>query len=190
MRCPRFLFFASIMLAAGCDAAAPAAQPGAAGTAAAPAAPAAPALAGAGTRGGHFDLKDGAGAPLVVLFVRGSYCPLCVERLRALASYADAYGEAGARVVAVTLDPPDVAGATARALDLPVPLVSVDAATFRRWGLWPAAFPVPRPGDFVLDGAGRVRYARVGGEAADRASDVALLGILDSLRAAGALPLR
>ena len=189
MRCLRLLFFIPLLLAAGCEAAAPAAQGGASGGAA-PAAPAAPPLAGASTRGGRFELKDAAGAPLVVLFVRGSYCPLCVERLRALAGYAGAYGEAGARVVAVTLDPPDVASSTAHDLDLPVPLVSVDAATFRRWGLWPAAFPVPRPGDFILDGQGRIRFARVGGEAADRASDVALLGILDSLRSAGALPRR
>ncbi|HEX9107217.1 MAG TPA: redoxin domain-containing protein, partial [Longimicrobiales bacterium] len=124
MRCLRILCFASILLVSGCDAAAPAARPGAAGTGAAqgapaaptaPASPAAPALAGASTRGGHFQLKDAAGSPLVVLFVRGSYCPLCVERLRALASYAGAYGDAGARVVAVTLDPPEVATATARA---------------------------------------------------------------------------
>ncbi len=179
----KILLAAALLCLAGCEAAAPAAESaGGAG--------AAPVLAGPSTGGGRFTLRDVAGAPALVLFVRGSYCPLCQDRLRALASYAAAYREAGVRVVAVTLDGPSAAGKTAHELDLPFPLVSADLATFERWGLRSAAQPTPRPGDFVLDAAGRVRYARVGTNAGDRPSDVALLAVLDSLRAAGALPPR
>lgn len=174
-----------LLLVAGCDSAPPPAD-GAGATGAG----AAPALAGPSTEGGRFSLREVAGAPAVIVFVRGSYCPICQARLRALAAYAGAYDERGTRVVAVTLDPPGRAKATARELELPFPLVSADVATFQRWGLRPPGRPVPSPGDFVLDGAGRVRWGRVGTDAADRPSDVALLGVLDSLRAAGALPPR
>ncbi len=176
----RSLLLASLIVCLSCESA-PAPEGAAAGM---------PVLAGRSTRGGRFSLRDVAGAPAVLLFVRGAYCPLCQERLRTAAAYAGAYEDAGVRLVAVTLDPPDQARATAKALDLPFPLVSVDPVTFQRWGLRAPGQPVPRPGDFVLDGAGRVRWSRVGVNAADRPSDVALLAVLDSLRAAGTLPPR
>jgi peroxiredoxin len=179
------LLFLALTVSAGCGATPPADPP--AGTASAPAAPP---LQGRSTEGGEFSLKDVAGGPAVVLFVRGSFCPVCRERLRALAASTAAYRDAGARVVAVTLDAPPVASDLAHELGLALPLVSVDAATFRRWGVWSPGQPMPHPGDFVLDPLGRIRYARIGTGAADRASDVALLGILDSLHAAGALARR
>ncbi len=175
----RILLLASLVWLS-CDSAPPP-QGGGAGT---------PVLAGSSSRGGRFTLRQVAGAPALLLFVRGSYCPICRERLRTLAAYAGAYEDAGVWVVAVTLDPPDQARATARELDLSFPLVSVDAATFQRWGLRSAGQAVPRPGEFVLDPAGRVRWSRIGADAADRPSDVALLAVLDSLQAAGALPPR
>ncbi len=181
----RILLWATLLLlVSACDSAPPATGAGATGVGGAPA------LAGPSTEGGRFSLREVVGAPTVIVFVRGSYCPIRQARLRALATYAGAYEELGARVVAVTLDPPGRAQATARELGLPFPLVSADVATFQRWGLRPPGQPVPSPGDFVLDGAGRVRWGRVGADAADRPSDVALLGVLDSLRAAGALPPR
>jgi cytochrome oxidase Cu insertion factor (SCO1/SenC/PrrC family) len=77
---------------------------------------AAPALVGQRAGGGEFSLRDLAGAPAVLVFYRGAYCPLCVRRLEALAAHAPAYERAGARVVAVTADGPDAAHETARAL--------------------------------------------------------------------------
>lgn len=151
---------------------------------------AAPALTGHLADGGSYELPRRSVMPTVLLFFRGSYCPLCVDRMRDLAAYAGAYAAAGVQVVAVTLDAPDVAQRTAHDLDLPYPIVSVDPATFLRWGVWPPGQAQPRPADFVVDGAGRIRYGRVGSGAADRPSDVTLLGILDSLRAAGALAAR
>ncbi len=184
MRRFRPFLLGMLLVSAGCEAAAPAEQAPATGLAASPA------LAGSSTQGGRLALKDLAGAPAVLVFVRGSYCPLCIARLRSATAYAGAYQDAGVRLVAVTMDAPDVAKSTAHDLGLNYPLVSVDAATFQRWGVWPAGEPAPRPGDFVLDGEGRIRFSRVGADAADDPSDVALLGIVDSLRSAGALPRR
>lgn len=152
--------------------------------------PAGMALQGHSADGGEFTLRQVAGAPAVLVFLRGSFCPLCVDRLRQLSAYEGAYRAAGARVVAVTLDRPEVAASTSHDLDLDAPLVSADAETFRRWGVWPAGQPMPRPGEFVLDAGGRVRWSRVGEDAADLSSDVALLAVLDSLHASGALARR
>ncbi len=152
--------------------------------------PAAPALTGPLAGGGSYTLPRRSVTPTLILFFSGSYCPLCVLRMRQLTGHAGAYADAGVRVVAVTLDPPDVAQRNAHDIDFPFPVVSVESATFRRWGVWPAGQVQPRPGDFVVDGAGRIRWGYVGGDAADRPSDPALLGILDSLRAAGALAAR
>ncbi len=176
----RILVLASLVVCLACESASPPQGDG----------PGTPVLAGRSSEGGRFTLREVAGAPAVLVFVRGSYCPLCQDRLRTLAAYAGAYEDAGVRLVAVTLDPPDPARATARELDLPFPLVSVDIATFQRWGLRPPGQAQPRPGDFVLDAAGRVRWSRVAADATERPSDVALLAAVDSLRTAGALPPR
>ncbi len=186
----RLLVPIALVVLAGCFAA----EDDGAGSGAArggPADPAAaPALAGPLAGGGSYTLPRRSLTPTLVLFFRGSYCPICVERMRQVAAYAGAYADAGVRVVAVTLDPQDVARRSAHDVDFPYPVVSADPATFRRWGVWPAGQVQPKPGDFVVDGTGRIRWGRVGSDAADRPSDVSLLGTIDSLRAAGALPAR
>jgi peroxiredoxin len=182
------------LVLAGCFAGDGGERPGGgagAGGAADPAGPrAAPALTGRLADGGSYELPRQSVTPTVLLFFRGSYCPLCLARMRDMAAYAGAYADAGVHVVAVTLDAPEVAQRTSHDVDFRYPIVSVDPATFLRWGVWPPGQVQPRPGDFVVDGAGRIRYGRVGSDAADRPSDVTLLGVLDSLRAAGALAAR
>ncbi|MBX6365129.1 MAG: peroxiredoxin family protein [Gemmatimonadetes bacterium] len=146
--------------------------------------PRAPSLVGTTGDGEAFSLGQLRGHPVILLFYRGAYCEICLERLRSLAAHAAAYGDAGARIVAVTLDPPATAEHTARALELGFPVVSVPPTTFRRWGLLRAGEARPRPGEFVLDAAGRVRFAHVGATAADSPGDVVLLGELQDLESA------
>lgn len=147
------------------------------GAATSGAAAAAPALEGTRAGGGSFTLRELAGAPAVLVFYRGAYCPLCLRRLESLEAHAAAYERAGARVVAVTADPPDVARATAGQFD-GVKIVSVDEATLRRWGVWPEGAASPLPAAFVLDEQGAVLFRHVGRTAAEDASDVTLLGVL------------
>jgi mycoredoxin-dependent peroxiredoxin len=137
-----------------------------------------PALAGTKARGGSFDLRELAGSPAVLVFYRGAYCPLCIQRLEQLAGSVDAYERAGARVVAITADPPEIARSTAGDLHGDVTVVSVDQPTLERWGLWPAGAAAPLPAEFVLDADGTVLFEHRGRTAADDAGDVRLLGVL------------
>jgi peroxiredoxin len=137
-----------------------------------------PALTGTKAGGGNFDLRELAGSPAVLVFYRGAYCPLCIQRLEELAGSASAYERAGARVVAITADPPEIARSTAGDLDGDITFVSVDQPTLERWGLWPAGATAPLPAEFVLDADGTVLFEHRGRTAADDAGDVRLLGVL------------
>ncbi|HEY8468006.1 MAG TPA: peroxiredoxin family protein [Longimicrobiales bacterium] len=146
--------------------------------------PLAPDLRGIDSRGGSFALEALRGAAVVLVFYRSHACPLCRERLAALGAHLDAYASAGARVVAITPDPPDVAQRTAAELGLSLPVVSVDRAVLERWGVWPPTEHAPRPAAVVLDRDGRIRFRHLGRTAADRASDLQLLAVLERMRAA------
>jgi hypothetical protein len=61
--------------------------------------------------------------------------------------------------------------------------VQVDSGTFARWGLIDPGSSLPLPASFLLDPQGVVRYRHVGRNAADRASDIELLAMLQQLRA-------
>src|SRR5690606_22201755 len=85
--------------------------------------PLAPALRGADSRGGAFSLAALRGDAVVLLFYRSETCPLCRERLAAANAHLDAYRRAGARIIAVTPDPPAVTQRTAETLGIDVPIV-------------------------------------------------------------------
>lgn len=146
--------------------------------------PVAPALTGTVAGGGDFSLEELRGSPVVLVFYRGAYCGLCLRRLQALEEYKDAYDELDAKIVAVTLDSPETAERTADELDLDFPIVSVTREVAERWGVWPAGENVPRPAAFVLDPHGRIRFRQIGQTAADRVSDIELLGRVRALRGA------
>ena len=172
-----FLVFLGAFAAIGCGAGEGTRAPDAPRAQAVPAPP----LVGTLADGGAFRLDELRGDPVVLVFYRGSFCALCRQRLRALDEHIGAYRRLGARVVAVTLDDAETAKATADELDLDLPLISVDRATFDAWGLWPADEAWPRPAAFVLDASGAVRFGHVGLNAADRVEDVVLLAVLGRL---------
>ncbi|HEX7090716.1 MAG TPA: peroxiredoxin family protein [Longimicrobiales bacterium] len=177
-----FLGIASCQAGHSDEARAPAGEPRSADVAAAY--PLAPELRGIDSRGGSFSLEALRGGAVVLVFYRSDACPLCRERLAALGAHREAYESVGARVVAITPDPPDVAQRTAAELGLSLPVVSVDRAVLERWGIWPPAEPAPRPAAVVIDRDGRIRFRHLGRTAADRASDLQLLAVLDRIRAA------
>lgn len=137
-----------------------------------------PTLKGMRVGGGAFDLGQLHGRPAALVFVRGTGCPLCMQRLRALERRVGAYDRLGAAVVALTPDPPEIARHAARALDGELAIVSVDTSTLRAWGMLPTPSATPLPGEFVLAEDGALLFAHRGVSAADYVGDVELLGVL------------
>lgn len=166
------------LFVAACGAVSP--QAGRGGSAAQGVTPAPP-LDGTRAGGGEFTLADLRGGPVVLVFYRGAFCGLCQQRLRQLEAHREAYERFGARVVAVTLDDPEVAETTRDELDLDLTVVSAAPDVFAAWGVWAEGERWPRPGEFVLDAEGRVRFAHAGLNASDRVSDVVLLGTVAAL---------
>lgn len=146
---------------------------------------AAPPLEGVTSDQQPFDLAALRGQPAVLVFYRGGYCGLCTHRLESLAAAAPGYRAAGARVVAVTLDPASAAGRTKRMLGLDFPVVSVTPETFRNWGGWGGGASHPRPVEVVLDDAGRIIFQHIGKNAGDHVGDIVLLGLVRDRLPAG-----
>lgn len=142
----------------------------------------APELAGMLHANEPFALSTGgAGVKTVLVFYRSANCGLCRTQLEQLQQYLPAYRRQGARVVAVTLDPPEVSRTLAEQAGLEYDLVSVDAETFTAWGVMTQELGGPMPATYIVDGEGLVRYRRIGRNAADRTTDPELLTIVSGL---------
>ena len=139
----------------------------------------APALAGRDSSGAEVRL-DGRQERAVVVFFQGAECGLCREQLSALQSHLPAYRHLGAHVMAAT--PADAAelGGLVQLLRLEYAVVSVDSATVARWELAGQGAGPVRPATFVLRD-GRVVFRHVGSNGSDRATDAALLTVLENL---------
>ncbi len=135
----------------------------------------APTLIGQTAAAATFRLDSAGAVPAAVVFYRGAYCGLCRERLRALQEHLAAYRAAGVWVVAVTLDTPPEIQRTVQQLGLEFPVVAADTATFAAWGALDAERRTALPASFLLDSLGVIRFRHVGRNAADRATDAALL---------------
>ncbi|MBA2670261.1 MAG: redoxin domain-containing protein, partial [Gemmatimonadetes bacterium] len=75
-----------------------------------------PPLEGRLSSGEAIALSPSRGERTVILFYRGESCGLCRLRLEQLTSNLTDYSSLGARVVAVTLDPPEISATTAARL--------------------------------------------------------------------------
>lgn len=102
--------------------------------------------------------------PVVLVFYYGESCPHCVNHLSDLDGRLAEYRERGASVVAVS---PDATPGAGRGFGFPV-LSDPDDAVARRYGVVPlgeSGGPARRAhGTFVIDRAGRVRWATTGPE--------------------------
>jgi peroxiredoxin len=143
----------------------------------------APPLAGTRADGSAFELRPARREYTLVEFYRGERCGLCRERLAALEANREAYEAARVRIIAVTLDEPEVVAHTAEALGLGFPVASADSAAFARWAVLDDGRGVALPASLVLDERGVIRYRHLGHNAADRADDAVLLAIVGQLRA-------
>lgn len=133
------------------------------------------------------------GAPAVILYVRGGWCPFCNEQVENLTAYYKDIVDLGARLILVTPKPLETTRRVARFFEVEFDFwldESLDAAEklgllhtsavpqeFRReYGkdtVWPTAL--------VVDRAGIIRFARLSKHVSDRPDPEALLNVLRQL---------
>ncbi len=131
--------------------------------------------------------------PVVLVVLRGYpgyQCPLCTEQVAGLMGKAKDFQAAGARVLMVYPGPADELAARAAEFlgpnkDLPEPftlLLDPDFAFLEAYGLrWDAQAETSYPSAFVIDGQGKVRFAKVSKTHGGRASTDELLAALGKL---------
>lgn len=140
-----------------------------------------PPVRGTLANGDAFRLATGRGAITVLVFYRSGDCGLCRVQLEQIQRNLIAYQRQGARVVAVTLDPPAATQRLGEQLRLEFDIVSVDERTFTEWGALAASGATILPATFLLDESGVIRYRHVGRTAADRAFDAEILSAIEVL---------
>lgn len=142
-------------------------------------------------RGGTFRLRDARGRPLVLVFFRGHWCPYCRRYLGKLQAHLSRIAERGARLVAVSPEPPATSRVLAAELGLQFPLLSdpcgpvIDAYGARNGFL--AGAILPHASVFILDPAGAVRFRSIDRNYKKRTTVRTILGALDEL-SRGATP--
>lgn len=141
----------------------------------------APRLVGSLATGEPFELNGFATAPKLLVFYRGAQCGLCRVQLQQLETNLNGYRRKGIQIIAITLDPPDRSRVLLDELSLRFDLVSADSATFAIWGAMDPNSSIALPATFIIDRQGLVRYRHIGRNAADRALDVEILTMLESM---------
>ncbi len=120
----------------------------------------APAFSLADGAGRAWTPADFAGAPALLVFVKGAGCVHCVEQLQLLTARAGEFRARGIKILAVSTDTAAQVRDSLAAGALPFPVVSDSAlAAFRAYGA--AAGDEARHGLFLLDGAGAIRWRMV-----------------------------
>lgn len=110
--------------------------------------------------GGSLGRDDLAGGSAVVLFYLEAATPDCRQQLVTFASETETLEALGARVVAISADPPERLEEWAQRLGRPFPLLSDPAGeAARAFGVWDAEQRRARRAAFVLDAGGTVRHA-------------------------------
>ncbi len=98
--------------------------------------------------------------------------------------YAREYSEferRKARIVAISVDPPQRNAAMVEKLLLPFPLLSdPDGSIMQRYDVWDAEAKIAIPAIFVIDSSDTVRYVYRGHDFADRPGDQAVFDALDA----------
>jgi len=101
--------------------------------------------------------------PAVLTFYRGDFCPVCNRYLHELqARHAD-FAAAGATVIAISSDRPELGIETARRNELPFPvLADPDRQAIDAYGvIYNEAEGHAEPAVFIIDGDGRVAYEAI-----------------------------
>ena len=132
--------------------------------------------------------------PVVVEFLRGTWCPNCRRRMLELAKLNTAIWQAGARLVCVAAEKRDGMWEPEKFLQAnPLPysfLLDEDRAVITAYGLYHRigvdAWNIAHPATLVVDPDNRVRYVYKGVSQSDRAPVEEILKALQKLTRASA----
>jgi peroxiredoxin len=108
----------------------------------------------------------GVGGAVVVVFFRGHWCPYCRRYLAKLQSHLARLQAAGARLVAISPEPPATSRALVADLGLQFPvLADADGQVINRYGtrngFLGGGSVLPHPSVFVVDAAGTIRFQSI-----------------------------
>ena len=164
--------------------------------------PSAAEVRGLGSPAPDFELPDHRGAAvrlhdclapggLVLVFFRGHWCPYCRRYLAKLQSHLPRLQAGGARLVAVSPEPPATSAALAAELGLRFPLLSdADGQVINRFGTrngyMGGGSVLPHPSVFVIDAGGTIRFRSIDKNYKKRTTVRAIVGALEDLAADGA----
>lgn len=107
--------------------------------------------------------REAAGKKLVVVVMKGHWCPQCIKELQLLAGVQKELTELGAVVVGLNADPSRANAAVAQKYSLPFQLLSdPDHSTLEALGLWLPELEHPMPAIIVFDACGKEHSRRIG----------------------------
>lgn len=138
--------------------------------------------------GGVVLARDGANVDLgtlwvsqrvVVVFYMGGWCPHCQKQLGDLNNAQKQFTDRGAKIVAISADSPQDAGAMRDKLSLGFDLYSdADLAVIAKWGVEDYGSRIARPATFIVEPGGSISFRKVGSKQEDRPSVDDLLAAL------------
>lgn len=123
---------------------------------------------------------------LVVVFYRGHWCPYCRRYLAKLQANLSRIAAAGAKLVAISPEPPATSAALSAELGLTFPLLSdADGQVINRFGTrngyLGGGSVLPHPSVFVIDNQGVIRFRSVDRNYKKRTTIRAILSTLATL---------
>lgn len=131
----------------------------------------APAFSLPNADGETWSLADAtARGPVLLVFYRGHWCPLCRQQMRRLEARREELEARGVAVVVVSADSPADSKAYAETRDLGFPMLAdEDLETVRVYGVEHVGEDISLPATFVIEQGGRIRWLYVGnGRPGDR----------------------
>jgi peroxiredoxin len=117
--------------------------------------------------------------PVVLVFYRGSWCPWCKGQLGRFQQQLPEIEGEHARVVAISVDPPEKSRELAKKLSLTFPLLSdPDGKVAAAYGVFDAGAGYNKPATVIVGKNGVVRYRYVGEGFRDRVEPSAVVAFL------------
>jgi peroxiredoxin len=149
--------------------------------------PLAPGFALADHLGGEFRLRGPrAPGPVVLVFIRGHWCPYCRRYLEKLRDHAPRFAAAGAAVVVVSPEPPATSRPLAEQLSFPFPILAdtdgrvIDLYGTRN-GFRSARALLPHPSVFIIDFDGGIRFRSIDRNFKKRTTMRTIFGVLEEI---------